>query len=483
MTSASIKDQTISSTKWNGIERITVNGIQFLLTLVLARLLMPTDYGIIGMLAIFIEISQTFIDSGFQAALVRKTDVNDKDFSTAFYFNVFVAVIIYFVLFCCAPAIASFFNQPILSSVLRIYSVSLFINSLMVVQVSMLQIRLDFKSLAKRNISATIISGVIGIILAYSGFGVWALVWQNIAASLINLIFICYVCRWIPRSPFSKQSFKYLWFFGSRMLGAGLLNTVYKNLTTLAIGKFYSADDLGYYSRGSQFAHVPTNTVNGVLNTITYPILAKIQDDETRLMGVYRKYIRMSSLVIFIMCGILAALGKPLILFFLTEKWSSAIIFLQLFALGSMFDHMNTINLNLLKVKGKSDLFFRLEVVKKTIALIILGISIPLGVLSICISKLIYNQIAIIINTYYTGKLFHLGYLQQMKDISPFLWRTIVSCFPAYALTFFDLPYIVTIIVGAIISLFLYWLMLRKNPDMIELIDLIKEKKAKKGHV
>lgn len=480
MASASIKEQTISSAKWNGIERITVYGIQFLLTLVLARLLMPTDYGIIGMLAIFIEISQTFIDSGFQAALVRKTDVDDKDFSTAFYFNVFVAVLIYAILFCTAPIIADFFNQPILCSVLRIYSVSLFVNSFMVVQVSMLQIRLDFKSLAKRNISATIISGVIGIILAYLGFGVWALVWQNIAASLINLIFICYVCRWIPRSPFSKQSFKYLWFFGSRMLGAGLLNTVYKNLTTLAIGKFYSADDLGYYSRGSHFAHAPTHTVNGVLNTITYPILAKIQDDESRLMGVYRKYIRMSSLVIFIMCGILAALGKPIVLLFLTEKWSSAIIFLQLFALGSMFDHMNTINLNLLKVKGRSDLFFRLEVVKKTIALIILAISVPLGVLIICISKLINNQIAIVINTYYTGKLFHLGYLQQMKDISPFLGRCIVACLPAYAITFLELPHIVTIIVGGTISLVLYWLMLRKNPDMMELIGLVKEKISRK---
>ena len=240
------------------------------------------------------------------------------------------------------------------------------------------------------------------------------------------------------------------------MLGAGLLNTIYKNLTTLVIGKFYTAVDLGYYSRGSQFAHAPTHTVNGVLNTITYPILAKIQDDETRLIGVYRKYIRTSSLVIFIMCGILAALGEPLVLLFLTEKWSCAIIFLQLFALGSMFDHMNTINLNLLKVKGRSDLYFRLEVVKKIIALIILAISVPFGVLIICISKLINNQIAIVINTYYTGKLFHLGYLQQMKDILPFLGRCIVACLPAYAMTFLEIPYIATIIVGTTISLFLY---------------------------
>lgn len=473
MASNSIKEQTLSSAKWNGIERLSVLGIQFVIQLILARLLSPTDYGIIGMLTIFIQVSQTFIDSGFQTALIRKTDVNEKDFSTAFYFNLFVACFFYAVLFIGAPAIASFFKQPLLSPVLRVYAISLVINSLMAVQVAKLQIKLDFKSLAKRNVCATLLSGLVGITLAYLGAGVWALVGQNISAALINLIFICYICRWYPKEHFSKLSFGYLWSFGSRILGAGLLDTIYKNATTFAIGKFYSAQDLGLYTRGSQFAHLPTQTVNGVLNTVTFPILSKIQDDEERLIGVYKKYIKTASLTIFFMCGVLAALGKPLVLLLLTEKWSGAIIFLQLFALGSMFDHLNGINLSLLKVKGRSDLCLKLEVIKKTISLSILIAAIPLGVLAICISKLIYNQIAVLINTYYTGKLFNYGYVQQWKDFLPYLLKTILSCLPAYGLTFVGLPHIVTIIIGTCISMVLYFLFLKKDDCFIEVFKTV----------
>lgn len=476
MASKSIKQQTISSVKWNGGEKMSVMGIQFILTLILARLLTPKDYGTIGMLAIFIEVSRTFIDSGFQMALVRKKDVTEKDFSTAFYFNVMVSIGVYGILFFCAPAIANFFYQPILCSILRVYSISLFINSLMAVQVSMLQIKLDFKSLAKRNVTATLISGIIGIAMAYWGYGVWALVWQNISAAIINFLFICYICRWYPKERFSRSSFQYLWSFGSRLLGAGLLHTFYQNMTSFAIGKFYTPQDLGFYKRGSEFAHVPTHALNGVLGSVTYPILAKIQDDTSRLMNVYKKYIRIASLSIFLLCGLFAALAHPLIILILKEKWSGAIVFLQLFALGSMFDHLNTINLNLLKVKGRSDLFFRLEVIKKSISLAILCAAIPFGVLAICISKLIYNQIAIIINTYYTGKLFHYGYIEQWKDFLPYFFKTVIACLPAFALTFTSLPNIVTIVIGSVVSISIYILLLYKDENFIEIKDLISDK-------
>ena len=476
MASKSIKDQTISGIKWNGIEKMGVMGIQFVLTLILARLLTPEDYGIIGMLAIFIEVSRTFIDSGFSMALVRKTDVNERDFSTAFLFNVVVAIIIYGVLFVAAPAIASFFYQPALCEVLRIYAISLFINSLMAVQVSMLQIKLDFKSLAKRNVTATLLSGFIGIAMAYFGYGVWALVWQNLSAAIINLVLICYICRWYPREAFSMDSFRYLWSFGSRLLGSGLLHTFYQNMTSFAIGKFYTPQDLGFYKRGSEFAHVPTHAINGVLLSVTYPILSKIQDDMVRLMNVYKKYIRLSSLTIFFLCGLIAALADPLIILFLTEKWKGAIIFLQLFALGSMFDHLNTINLNLLKVKGRSDLFFRLEIIKKSISLFILFISIPFGVLAICISKLIYNQIAIVINTYYTGKLFHYGYIEQWKDFLPYFFKTVIACLPSFILSLTSMNDIVVVVVGIILSTLIYIFLLRKDDSFIEIKVLMIEK-------
>ncbi|MCQ2097236.1 MAG: lipopolysaccharide biosynthesis protein [Fibrobacter sp.] len=477
---ASIKQQTISGSKWNFIERISVQGIQFLLGVVMARLLLPSDYGTIGLLAIFFEISQAFIDSGFSSALIRTKDPTEKDFSTVFYFNLAISVTVYISLFFAAPWVADFFKIPILCPILRVQAGTLVINAIMAVQVSMLNIKLDFKSLAKRKVSATLIGGISGVAFAYTGFGVWALVYQQIIAAVINLVFICYICRWYPRAGFSKESFKRLGSFGSRLLAAGLLHTIYRNMTTFAIGKFYSAKDLGFYSRGSHFADLPGNTINGVLQTVTYPILAKIQDDEEQLVRVYRKYIRITSLSIFIISGILCALAEPIILLCLTDKWSEAVIYLHAFAFSSMFDHLSTINLNLLKVKGRSDLFLKLEIIKKTISIGILLCAIPYGVLAICLSKLLYNQIAVFINTYYTGKLFHLGYVQQVKDFSPYLVRCIIACIPAYLLTYWELPHLVTIILGASLSLFLYWLLLRKNPDMQELLELFKAKIKKK---
>jgi len=472
----SVKQQTLKSAKWNFIDSLASQGIHFLLGIVIARFLAPSDYGAIGILAIFFALSRAFIDSGFGSALIRKKDPAEEDFCTAFYFNLTVSVVAYVILFFLAPWVAAFFNLPILQSVLRVQAITLIINSIMAVQVVMLNIRLDFKSLAKRNVYASIISGICGVVLAYFGYGVWALVIPQIVVSLFNLIFVCFVCRWIPKTGFNLTSFKDLWSFGSRLLASRLLHTLYSNLTTIVIGKFYTAKDLGFYSRGLQFASVPNDTINGVLNTVTYPIMAKIQDDESHLIQVYRKYIKITSLCIFIFSGIFCALAKPIVLLTLTEKWSAAIIFLHIFAFSCAFDHLCTINLNLLKVKGRSDLFFRLEVVKKIIAITILFIAIPFGVLAICLSKLVYNQIAVFINMYYTGKLFHLGYIQQMKDIFPYFVCSACACLPAYAITFFELPHIVTIFIGTFLALFLYWFMLRKNADMLELVELVKIK-------
>lgn len=477
---SSIKQQTLSGSKWNFLERIAAQGIQFIIGIVLARLLLPTDFGTVGLLAIFFEISQAFIDSGFNSALIRTKDPTQKDYSTVFYFNLAISIAVYAILFFAAPYIATFFVIPILSPILRVQAVTLIINAAMAVQVSMLNIKLDFRSLAKRRIWAILIGGVCGVVLAYRGFGVWALVYQQIISAVINLIFICYICRWIPKAGFSGESFKRLGSFGSRLLAAGLLHTLYRNLTTFAIGKFYSAKDLGFYTRGASIADLPGSTINGVLQTVTYPILAQIQDDETQLVRIYRKYIRITSLGIFIISGILCALAKPFILLVFTDKWADSVIYLHIFAFSYMFDHLSTINLNLLKVKGRSDLFLKLEIIKKSISITLILLAIPHGVLAICLAKFIYNQIAVFINTYYTGKLFHLGYIQQVKDFTPYLIRCILACAPAYFITYLELPHIVTLLLGSAVALMLYWLMLRKNPDMLELVDLFKEKFKKK---
>lgn len=473
---SSVKEDTIKSVKWTAIEKFSVQGIQFLLGLIMARLLTPEDYGTVGMLSIFIAISSTFIDSGFGNALIRKIDHTEADYCTVFYFNIIIAIVCYSILFVAAPWIADFFHIEILCPILRVQSVSLVLNSLMGVQVARLTIDLDFKALAKRNVMASLLSGVIGIVLAYIGWGVWALVAQTIISTTISLVFIWVYCRWVPRQGFSRQSFNYLWNYGSKLMASGLLHTIYTNLTTLIIGRYFSSRDLGVYSRGTNLASYPVNITNDVLGKVTFPILAKIQNDEGHLVSVYRKYICVTSLVIFFGCLLVAAIAKPLVLLLLTAKWTECIIYLQIYCFSIMFDHVCRINLNLLEVKGRSDLFLRLEIIKKTISILILFASIPFGVIGICVSKVIYTQIAVFINTYYTGKLFNLGYLTQLRDFSGYLFKSLIACAPAYLLTFLPLNNILALALGCLSSVLLYYWMLRKDGYMIELLGMVRGK-------
>lgn len=344
------------------------------------------------------------------------------------------------------------------------------------IQVAKLTIDINFKALAKRSLWSSIVSGVFGIILAYNGFGVWALVYQSILSTFINLVFIWIYCKWKPRREFSWQSFRELFSYGSKLLLSGLLNTIYVNLTPIIIGKYFSPRDLGFYSRGTHLARYPGDNINGVLQRVTFPVFAKLQNDDEHLIHAYRKYISITSMCIFYGCVLMASIGKPLVLLLLSSKWAEAIIYLQIFSFSIMFDHINSINLNLLQVKGRSDLFLRLEIIKKTISTIILFASIPFGVIGICISKVIYTQIAVFINTYYTGKLFHLGYIDQFRDFGGYLILSIIACVPAYLLTFLDIPYIVTLILGASTSTILYFIFLRKNKYMHEVLETIKSK-------
>ncbi len=479
MKEESVRQQTISSVKWTAIERFGLQGMQFALGIIMARILAPSDYGTIGMISIFLAISQSFMDSGFGIALIQKQNRTETDFSTVFYFNIAMATLCYLILFLLAPYVASFFRTPILCAVLRVQSINLLINSCMQIHVSKLTIDLDFKALAKRSIIATLLSGICGIIFAYCGFGVWALVFQGLISTAINLIFVLFYIRWKPRWEFSCSSFKELGSFGSRLLVSGLLHTIYTNMTTLVIGRYFSSKELGFYNRGTTFATLPVDTMNGILQKVTFPILSKIQDDDARLIHVYRKYICVMSIPIFWGCTLLAALAKPVILLLLTEKWVDAAIYLEIYAFAIMFDHICTINLNLLKVKGRSDLFLRLEIVKKIIAVVILFASIPFGIIGICISKVIYTQIAVYINTYYTGKLFGLSYWTQFKDYIIYFFASVIACLPVFGFTTLDLHPTIAIMFGLTSSPLIYYFILRKNADFLELKELIEGKLIK----
>ena len=323
---SNIKDDTVSGVKWTSIERIFQQGIQFVIGIVLARLLAPSDFGIVGMLTIFITISQTFIDGGFSNALIRKIDCRDIDYTTAFYFNIVIGIICYVILFFSSPYVAIFFKTPILEDLLKVLAVTVLVNSLIIVQIARLTKCLNFKTQAIATIVAVLLSGSIGIYLAYTGLGPWALVWQTVSASIIKCTLLWFYAKWFPKLSFSINSFRELFKFGSKLITSNLINSFYSQLTTILIGRFYSSKDLGFYSRGQQFAHLPSMTITDVLGKVTFPILSNLQKDDSHLVAVYRKYISITSMIIFFFMCLLIAISKPLILTILTEKWLDSVI-------------------------------------------------------------------------------------------------------------------------------------------------------------
>lgn len=471
----SVKESSISGAKYGFIEKLSVQGVRFVLGLVMARLLSPDDYGTVSMIMVFISILEICVDGGFTNALIRKKEHTEADFSTAFFFNLIISIVCYAILFFAAPYIALFYKNPILTAVLRVQSLVLVINALSAVQVARLNISLNFKAIATYNIISSVVSGIAGVVLAYLGFGVWALVIQSLIAWTANLVYVYIQSKWLPKLLFSISSFKEMFGYGSRLLLSNVINRIYQNLYTLVIGKFYSAKDLGVYGRGSSLAAFPANMVGGVFQKITFPILAKLQDDDNRLLAVAKKYIMMLSAIVFFFCILLASLAKPLVLILLSSKWEASIIFLQIFTFSVILNHIDVINLNCLFVKGRSDLVLRLEVIKKIIATLLLAASIPFGMVAICLSKVCFSIVTIIADSYYTGKFFNYGFKKQLKDILPFLFFSIISCLPGFMMSLTSINSWLVLVSGGISALTLYYLFLHKNPILKELFQLIKD--------
>lgn len=317
-----IRNQTIYGLKWSALERISVQGIQFLIGVILARLLPPSDFGVIAMLTIFLAISQTIIDGGFSNALIRKVDRSEADYSTVFIFNIIIGVLLCLIVVWAAPYIAAFYEMPQLSSVMKVLALTLLFNSFSVVFYAILTINIDFRSIAIANFVSAIISGVIGIVMAYQGWGVWSLVFQSVSRSVINALLVAVLAKWRPKFFFSRVSFVEMFSYGSKILISSLINTVYANLTPMIIGKFYTSKDLGYYDRGRQFGVLPINYIVQTYERVTFPIMSQLQNDDTRLIDAYRKYIKSASLIMFIVVMLIIALAKPIILLILSASGS-----------------------------------------------------------------------------------------------------------------------------------------------------------------
>lgn len=476
--SGNLKQKTIKGLAWNTINTLSNKTITFLIGIILARLLNPSDYGAVAMIAVFTSVLGLFTDGGLTTALIRKNDRTEKDCATVFYYNLVACYMLYGILFCAAPYIADFYNLPILKDLTRVVTLSLLISPFGGIQNVHLATAIDFKTPAVIGICATILSGIIAIAMAYNGYGVWALAIQGLAGGIIAVGARIYIVRWYPRARFSKKSFKELFGFSSKMLASSCLDTIYNNITPLIVGKYYSPAQLGIYERARGWAALPSSTFTGVLQGVTFPVLSKIQDENERLAMNYRRLLRLSAFICFPLMVGLSAVSRPLTLFVLTEKWESSIILLQIICFSMMWYPIHAINLNLLMVKGRSDLFFRLEIIKKFYGLIILCCTLPFGLVVFCYGGIVSAMLSLIVNTYYTGKLIQVGFMKQMKDLMPIFFNSLVmGMICVLAQVPFEnnlLKLLIAIPTGVIYYLFTNYCL--HSPELKELTAIIRRK-------
>jgi O-antigen/teichoic acid export membrane protein len=458
MTKRSLKASAVSGVLWSAMDRFAVQGVQLGISILLARLLMPEDFGLIGMLSIFLAISEAFIQSGMGAGLIQKKNRTEKDYSTVFVFNLVASIAFYLLLFIAAPFIARFYEMPQLVSLTRVLAINIVITSLAIVQNSRLKIKLDFKSIAKVNVVSVIVSGGIALYFAFTGWGVWAIVIQSIVRSVVSVVMFWYLSKWNPSLYFSNQSFKDLFGFGSKLLIQGLYGKLMQNIYNIIIGKYYSAGDLGFYAKAKGFAEITAGTVTGILYQVTFPILASIQDDKERLVSVYSRLIRMTVFFIMPSMTLLALLADPFIRFFLTEKWLPAVVLLQWMSFARVFYPIGTINMNILNAIGRSDLFLKVDLAKFPIALITLLVTIPLGVKAMIIGHVVTSCISFFINAYLPGKLLGYGAFSQLRDMLRVILATMVMALCVYGALLITKGDLMRLLVGGITGLCSYFL-------------------------
>lgn len=424
----SIKKKTLLGLLWSSLERLGNRIVTLAFGVVLARLLSPDDYGIIAMPMVFLALASCLIDCGFSSALIRKTEVKEEDLNTAFFFNISIGVLCYITLWFTSPLTADFFHVHILEDVLRIIALTTIIGSLSSVHRMLLTREVEFKTLAKISLVSSVISGIVGIVMAFNGLGIWSLVVQSLVAEAVRTMVIWFNVPWRPRWIWANDSFKYLWGYGSKIMASSLINVISENVFIVVIGKFFAPASLGNFTKANSLASMPSLQATEVLQRVTYPILCKLQGDDEALAINYRKILKLSAFVVFpIMIGLTAA-AKPFVSVLLGDQWGGVVIILQLLSLGMMLYPIHAINLNLLQTMGRSDLFLVLEVIKAIMGIVALIIAVPRGILWMATCIPVLSVLSLFVNTIFTGKMINLGLLKQLGDLFPiFLVSTLMG--------------------------------------------------------
>jgi len=414
----SLKKKTFSGIIWTLGDTFLVRALTFVAMILLARWLGPTEFGLVGMIAVFIAIGRSLTDSGMTNSLIRTKKPDQTDYSTVFFVNLCMSLLVYAVIYFSAPFIAKFYGQPILIEIIRLYCLIFLLIAFSAVQLAILTREMRFNQITKINFPSTIIGVSVGLYLGYNDYGVWSIVWMYLVTETVRSILLWIFSGWRPKFIFSKEKFTFHYKFGYKLMLSGLIDTVFKNIYNILIGKFFSVQTLGHYERAKQFSTYPSSTLTGVLSKVSYPMLSKIQDDSNRLELIYKKLIRVSFFIIAPLMLGMAAIAKPLFLLLLGEEWLPAVLFFQIISLAMMLYPIHGFNLNILKVYGRSDLFLKLEIIKKSIITLSIIIAFQFGVIGLVWSSVFTSFAALGVNMYYSSRLINYPIQQQIKDLT-----------------------------------------------------------------
>ena len=469
---------------WRFLERCGAQGVTFIVSIVLARLLDPTVYGTVALVTIFTTIMQVFVDSGMGNALIQKKDADDLDFSSVFYFNMAMCSVLYLIMFFAASFIASFYRMPELTAIVRVLSFVVVISGVKNVQQAYVSRHLMFKRFFFSTLGGTIGAAVIGIAMAYLGFGVWALVAQMLFNAAVDTTILWITVKWRPKKMFSFQRLKSLFSYGWKLLASSLIDTVYNDLRQLIIGKKYSSGDLAYYNQGKKFPQLIVTNINTSIDSVLLPTMSKAQDDMAAVRSMTRRAIKTSTFLMMPAMIGLAVCAEPLVQLILTEKWLPCVLFLRIFCITYAFYPIHTANLNAIKAMGRSDLFLKLEIIKKTVGIIAILITMWISVQAMAYSFLVTTILNQIINSWPNKKLLNYSYLEQVKDMMPQILLSLGMGAAIYAVSFLHLSASLTLLIQIPLGVLVYWsgskiFHVESYTYIIEMVKNFKKRKKK----
>ena len=432
MPEQSLKEKTIRGVGWSAADAFLAQGVSFIVGLVLARLLSPEEYGLIGIVTIFTTVLLGIIDCGFSNALIRKIKVTEDDYSTLFIFNTIISLVMYGILYVGAPFIAHFFERPQLEPLTRVMGLLLIFQTVSIVQYTILSRDIDFKTKTKASLISAIISGIIGIAMAILGYGVWALVFQQLSRQLLYSVFLWMYIKWLPKLSFSVDSFKYMWGFGWKLLVSGLLDRIWAQLYQVVVGKFYSPASLGQYSRAKEYANIFSSNLTTIVQRVSFPVLSQVQNDEERMVLAYRRVIKTTMFITAVILIFMAAISEPFIYCLIGPQWLESATYLPLICLSMSLYPLHAINLNMLQIQGRTDIFLYLEILKKIIAIGPICLGIFINIYWMLIGTIVTGVLAFFMNSYYTGKKLGYSSWMQLKDIAPSYGIALVIAISVY---------------------------------------------------